>query len=314
MQKADLEQVNLILSKSFNHARIQQGYRSGHVPVCKRTFLEMYLDANPDGSFVLEKRGRILAYGFTRLWGRIGWLGPLSVLPAHEDKGYGKQIVRASVAYLQERGATTIGLEMAAASSRNIGFYSRLDFTPEKLTLDLVRKVDKPSRSRPPGEFSLLRFGEMGEDRRERCVAQWREVADRLEPGLDYTREIELARRFGFGDAAVVSVSDRPVAFVLAHTETYSEQEERKFLKVNVLQLLPERPVSDLDLVLEALQQWAREERLPGLYLRVPTRYQAAHEFLSASGFTVVQNDLRMTLKGYPQMDSPECVNLSKWE
>ena len=56
MQKEDLQEVNLLLSKAFTHARIQQGYREARVPLCRKEFLELYFAANSSGCFVIEKK------------------------------------------------------------------------------------------------------------------------------------------------------------------------------------------------------------------------------------------------------------------
>lgn len=104
------------------------------------------------------------------------------------------------------------------------------------------------------------------------------------------------------------------MAFVFAHTENYSVEEERRFLKVNVLQIVPGREPDMLPIVLAGIVNWAGAEKLPRLYLRIPTRYHKAYAFALREGFKIVRNELRMTLDGFCQKDSTEHVNSSKWE
>ena len=115
MTKDDLPQINLVLSKSFTHANIKSGDTSSRTPLCRIDFLEMYLAANPGNSFVIEKDRKVIAYCFTHLWGSVGWIGPLSVLPSEQGQGYGKQIVCAAIETLKANG--TYGIRVKSLSS-----------------------------------------------------------------------------------------------------------------------------------------------------------------------------------------------------
>lgn len=314
MQKADLSQVNLILSKAFTHAALDEGLQSKRVPLCKPDFLEMYLAANPSGSFVLEDSGKVVAYAFSRLWGKVGWIGPLSVIPSEGSKGLGTQITGACIEQLKMRGATTIGLEMPARSCRNLGFYTKLGFVPGQLTVDMMRRVaEKRSGSRLAGYESLF-YSKLTDRQKHTFKERMLELSGALESGLDYASEVDLVRNFGFGDACLISRNQRTLGFVLAHTESYSSEEQRQFLKVNALQLHFGWSVDLLNDVLGVLEGWANREGLRHLYIRIPTRYYRAFRHFVSMNFTIVSIDLRMTLLGYEQTDSPEAINLSKWE
>ncbi|MFQ5752619.1 MAG: hypothetical protein ACE5HI_11535 [bacterium] len=76
----------------------------------------------------------------------------------------------------------------------------------------------------------------------------------------------------------------------------------------------PELPLKTLDIVLKELEAWARAEHLEGIYLRVPTRFTDGYNFILSKNFTIVNSDLRMTLKGYKQKGAPNQINFSKWE
>lgn len=312
-QKTDLEQINLILSKSFTHARQKEGAARSRVPLCRPEFLQMYLAANPGGSFVLEKEHRIIAYCFSRLWGKVGWIGPLSVLPAEQGQGLGKRIVLAAVEHLIGQGATTIGLELAAESNKNLAFYTRLGFIPQMLTVDLIRDVPQCTET-VPSEWELSRYTATTAEGRVRFLRAAQALATDVQPGLDYRTEMDLTEKFRFGDALLVERSGRALAFVLAHTETYSQEEERLFLKVNALQLAPREDMRTLDALIRLVSNWASEVGLRGIYLRAYTRYFAAYKWLLSKGFRAVHNELRMTLDGYDQLDDPTAVNFNKWE
>jgi hypothetical protein len=141
-----------------------------------------------------------------------------------------------------------------------------------------------------------------------------RQFSHQVEPGLDYGKEIQLAAEFGFGDACCLSIGDETVGFILGHTEIYSPEEERQFLKINALQMSRNLPIERLVEFLDVLDIWARSRELSTIYLRVPTRYYRGFQFLLSNHFRIISTELRMTLNGYPQKDDPDQVNFSKWE
>jgi len=314
MTDGDLPQVNLILTKAFTKARLQTGLRESRVPLCRIDFLEMYRKANPEGSFVIDHDDKIIAYCFSRLWGGVGWIGPLSVIPAEEGKGYGKQVVGAAVETLKSQRAVTIGLEMPAHSQNNLAFYTKLGFRPNKLTADLVRPTSVSVDAALASKFSIIRLSKQPVQQRIKHEARLREFSDRLQPGLDYSREIQLTLDFHFGDASLVFCGDRLIGLILAHTETYSQEEHRDFLKVNALQMAPDLPIDTLAGFIYALDNWALAEHLPAIYLRVPTRYHAGFRYILSQKFRLVNSELRMTLENYSLQDDPATINFNKWE
>lgn len=314
MAKTDLHRVNLILSKSFTHARLKEGYHSETVPLCRIEFLEMYLAANSEGAFVIEKDGGIIAYCFSRLWGTVGWIGPLSVIPKEQGQGYGKDIVSTCIDFLKQEGAKTIGLEMPVQSSQNLGFYAKLRFISDKPTVDLIRQVFPSKILESPKVFKIHKYSKLTPSEQPAFLQRMKMFSDRLEPGLDYTKEVEVSTEFAFGDACLFTQDQKTVGFILAHTETYSMQEERRFLKVNALQMSPELPISALDNFLAELEDWARVEYLTGIYIRVPTRYYQGFHYLISKEFRIVNTDLRLTLDGFAQRDDSKNINFNKWE
>lgn len=313
VEEKDLQEINLLLAKSFTHAREHEGLKHARVPLCRQSFLRMYAAANSTCSLVIEEDRRVIGYCFSRLWGQVGWIGPLSVLPSHQGRGQGKVLVQKAVDCLNKQGARTIGLETAAYSSKNLAFYTKLGFVPEHLTVDVVRETPSQDPTAPSG-FTVWLYSRLGPDERAAMLQKSTALSEQLHPGLNYCSEIELVARFGFGDAMLVLQQSEPVAFVLAHTGTYSQEEERFFLKVNIMQLKPGEPLGTLDVVLDLLDLWASAEGLQGVYVRANTRYYQGFSRLLSRGFRTVHNELRMTFAGHGLLDDPQTVNFSKWE
>jgi ribosomal protein S18 acetylase RimI-like enzyme len=313
MEPGDLGQVNLVLSKAFSKARIQNGYLESHVPLCRVGFLRMYLEGNPQGCYVAEVPGRIVGYVFSRRWGSVGWFGPLSVDPELAGQGIGRLLVGEVVNHLIEADVRTVGLETNPRSRYNIGFYSKLEFEPSQLIVDVARELSDRWEELPAG-YQALRLGRASEKEIPHLLATLGHLAEGVCPGLDYRAEAELIINHSYGDALILFDSGEPVGAALAHTEPYTETEERALLKVFTLVMAPTRPLEDLGTLVSALEHWAREEFLSGLSLRVSTRFGRAFRFLLESGFKVAHTDLRMVLRGYEERDDPESIHFSKWE
>ena len=312
MSPADLPEVNLLLSKAFTHGNIQDGLHNRRVPLCRIAFLEYYLHANPGGALVIENDG-IAAYCFSRQWGTLAWLGPLSVIPAQQGRGLGKKIVRACIAHLQGQGAATIGLEMMAGSGRNLAFYTGLGFEIDKPAIDLIR----PLTQHPESEaeiFETVFYSRLSPAEQTELKAAASTFSRNIHAGLDYSSEMAHCLHYGFGDTVILKQNHDIAALMIAHTETYSNDEKRQFLKVNILQISPDLPITTLDACLHILEEWARDEGLTALYVRVPTRYAEGYRYLLSKSFVIAQNDLRLTLSGYGLRDETGIINFSKWE
>lgn len=312
MQQEDVPFVNLILSKAFTSARLEEGYKNTHVPPCHPSFLEMYLASFPNGCFVAESNQGITAYAFSRLWGQVGWIGPVSVIPAMQGKKLGQELMREALRALQNAGARVIGLETMPRNYRNLGFYSKLGFVPQHLTLDLHAAVPAQPGDTLPGAYEAIFWGASGVAERTVLAEALEKFTRKLDPYLSLTREIELTRQFDYGDALLVRHAQRGlIGCAVAHSETYSAEEPRRFLKVNAL-LLDETMA--LMPMLQLLFAWATREGLNSISVRTPTRYYLAFAELLRCGFRVFHSDLRMTLQGYHEIALPESFYLSKWE
>ena len=314
MDKSDLHRVNLLLSKSFTHGRIEDGYRETQVPLCRIEFLEMYLAGCPEGSFVIEVNGEMVAYAFSHLWGSVGWVGPLGVLPAEQCKGYGTEIVSRCVQYLKSAGAKTIGLETMPRSYKNLGFYCKLGFLPQQLCLDLTEQVCPKPYPRAASDLELVSFDRCSAAERGIFLARARKLTHRIQPGLDYSTLISLTHEFNFGQSLLVRKSGRTVGLVVAHSEPYGAEEKRDLLRVNLLLLDPRAPMRILDDLLPELEEIARSQYLGQLCVRVQARCWKGWQFFLAKGFKIVHSDLRMTLEGYPEGGDAECIHLNRWE
>src|SRR5205085_10094035 len=63
------------------------------------------------------------------------WRGRVAVRTDGQRAGLGKEFVSRGIEWLNQSGATVIGLETMPRTMDNVGFYSRLGFCPGRLAL-----------------------------------------------------------------------------------------------------------------------------------------------------------------------------------
>ncbi|MDZ7266831.1 MAG: GNAT family N-acetyltransferase [candidate division KSB1 bacterium] len=313
MQSTDLPAVNHILSEAFTAARLEEGHRRPYVPQVHLSFLEMYRSSLPAACLVMEHKHNVIGYAFAHLWGGVGWIGPVSLLPAYQGRHLGRELMQAVIQALQQAGAQVIGLETEPRSSRNIGFYSHLGFLPAQLSLDLVRQVPPVRRETRMPQRQFFFHSELSAAEAARTLEEAEALAQALDPCLRIRHEIGLIQQFRYGDTLYLRAGDMLVACVLAHTETYSPEETARHLRIVMLLVHPQYTalLAELPALLLA---WAEQQHNTCITVRTPTRYAGAYRMLLEAGFRVSHAELRMTLSGYHEQADPDHCNLMKWE
>ncbi len=128
-------------------------------------------------------------------------MGPLAVRTEYQGTGLGKEIVTRGIEWLKQSRAAVIGLETMPRTMDNIGFYSRLGFTPGRLTLTTT--LDATLDDRPA---TLL--ARRSTQEKEATLAECKALLERLAPGYDYTREIQLTDELSLGDTVILRGDD----------------------------------------------------------------------------------------------------------
>ena len=109
-----------------------------------------YMHSDPEGAFVAnDDYAGVVGLGFAHVWGATGWIGPLSILPAYQAKGLGKDLLKHLLNYLEDMGCMDIGLETMPESVISLGMYLKVGLRPESLVLMLTKTLE---RSRTGGE------------------------------------------------------------------------------------------------------------------------------------------------------------------
>jgi putative acetyltransferase len=300
---ADIDAINRVFSDAFTDRYQRDGMNGVRVPELNPAVWRYAIETAEDGALIWrDPEGAMVAFNVVHRSGPEGWMGPLAVRPARQGEGIGALIVRTGVERLRAAGARVIGLETMPRTVDNIGFYSRLGFRPEHLTVSMTRE---PGRGRNGG-LPLL------SEARERRIAECRELVHTLLPDFDFTREINLTLEAGLGDASLVLEDGAPAAFALWHSAPLALG--RSADELRVLKLAARSPEA-FGKLLDGLDAAARKVRAERIVIRCQTAYRDAYAALIGAGYRVHWTDLRMTLEGCRELAAQGGgVVFSNWE
>ncbi len=303
LEREDIGPLNQLFADAFSDRYRRDGLAGVRVPPLNPAIWRYAIDDAGDGAVCWEDvDGRMVAFNVAHQSGTEGWMGPLAVRPDWQGTGLGKQIVMQGVEFLRARGCTVIGLETMPRTMDNIGFYSRLGFVPGHMTVTFAFEA-KPARC------ALL--SRLGAAEADAALQDCARLVQRLQPGVDFTREIQLTRKLGIGDTVLLQGADGINGFALCHEAALIEgrpREEVRVLKLAVTDLAQLTPL------LAGVGGYARDAGTARAAVRLQGDYADAYQMLVAAGARVRWTDLRMTLAGHAEVIPKRGVVFSNWE
>jgi GNAT superfamily N-acetyltransferase len=303
MRTTDIDAVNRVFADAFTERYRRDGMVGVRVPQLNPAIWRYAIAGAREGAMVWrDPSGEVAAFNVAHLSGTEGWMGPLAVRPEWQGTGVGKSIVRAGAAWLLSEGATTVGLETMPRTVENIGFYAGLGYVPGPLTITLTLDASDG----PADTLGAVRAAE-----REALVEGCRALVGRLIPGRDFSRELRLTQELGLGDTCVLQGPTGVRGFALYHTIPLVEGRAREELRVLKLAVADD---ADLAPLMRSVAAAARRAGTARAAVRVQSGYHTAWETLTAMGARVRWTDLRMTLRGYPEVAAGTGVIFSNWE
>jgi GNAT superfamily N-acetyltransferase len=301
----EIPALNVVFSDAFTERYRRDGMVGVRVPYLNPSVWRYAIEDAAGGAMVWrDARGEIAAFNMVHRSGVEGWMGPLAVRTEYQGSGLGKEVVERGVAWLKREGAKVIGLETMPRTMDNIGFYSALGFVPGRLTITLT--LDAATADRAP---ELV--GRLGARDRDDALTEARALVDRLAPGYDFSRELELTESLALGDTIIVRDEGRIVGVALCHTAPLVEGRSREELRVLKLALEDD---AALDPMVRALCDLARRSGTRRVALRVQGEYPSMYRALVSAGGRVRWTDLRMALGGYEEPRVQRGIILSNWE
>ena len=171
--ESDLERADRLLTTAYR-------------PPSWRREVETYLRVQPDGWFVADDGGEIVAMAGALAYGEFCWLGLVATLPGYERRGLATRLSARVVAWGESQGCRTVALD---ASEKGRPVYERLGFEAIGETLALIA----PASLSAAGDSPFERIDDVGE---LLALDRWVFGGDRAAL-LEAIREVESPRMYG---------------------------------------------------------------------------------------------------------------------
>jgi GNAT superfamily N-acetyltransferase len=303
LEHSDITPLNQLFADAFSDRYRRDGLTGVRVPPLNPVIWRYAIDGAGAGAMCwVDADDRLVAFNVAHQSGCEGWMGPLAVRPDWQGTGLGKRVVMHGVEFLRSRGCTVIGLETMPRTMDNIGFYTRLGFVPTRLTVTF--NIDaQPSR--------YARLSALGAADADAALTSCAQLLQSLQPGVDFTRELQLTRALGIGDTVLLTGPDGIEGFALCHEAALIEGRPRD--EMRVLKLVV-RDVAQLAPLLTAVGGYARDCGTARVSVRVQGDYPDAYQALATMGARVRWTDLRMSLVGCGERIPSQGVVFSNWE
>jgi GNAT superfamily N-acetyltransferase len=313
MRISDLQQVNGIISRAFTQGRIDDGYAFTKVPMCQTGFIEMYYHQGAEGTFVVEEAGQIRGAAFCHIWGKTGWIGPLAIAPEKHHLGIGKRLAEHATNYLKKSGCITVGLETNPRSNRNLGFYGKIGYVPSALSIDLIKPVSTLTMDSDISPHSIIPYSKLSDDQKEKFHFQVDSLLQTTLPNVDLKIPIKAYDQFEQGETLLFMRNNTPIAVAILQTKPSLVEEQNKLLRIVTCVAHPKTPDGYFSYFLQDFLTYARDNYMDRILIRTPVHSQKTFQALLDNNYRVVNSDLRMTLKGFPETNNPKLFLMNRW-
>ncbi len=148
--------IRLLQDSESDLAQADRLLTTAYRPSSWRREVEVYLRTQPDGWFVVEDGGEIVAMAGALAYGSFCWLGLVATLPGWERRGFASRLSSRIAEWAKERGCRTVALD---ASEKGRPVYERLGFQPVGETVVLVA----PTSALPVDDGTAERIDDVDE-------------------------------------------------------------------------------------------------------------------------------------------------------
>ena len=256
--------------------------------------INYYLDKEPEGCFIAIQDGKIAGSIISHAWGKVGWFGPLEVEASLQGQGIGKALVQESLKYLKEKNCTTRGCETMATSSKNIAFYLKQDFRAKALSNVLYKRLEPVNPDRmQANEASLFEPENM---------AHVKELWNKIQPGLDYSAEIEATQKHNLGEIWTLKNG----AHSIVHNYEMFSDSNNAIVK---LLIAPENEIESMNILLERCELSATLAGKTGMFIRTYDATPPSLEWFSGKGYILQSNSIRLILEGQDESGNENHVS-----
>jgi GNAT superfamily N-acetyltransferase len=285
-----VEGCSQLEAEAFN--RLREEWRQPLQAPRNAQWLRYFAQRHPDQGQAALRGDLPIGYCLVNVWGRLGWLGPVAVHPAHQGNGVGRTLVAWGRECLARLGCSTIALETWPHNLDNIGLYLKTGFDPGPLVL--VFESGLPGRRAP---FTARSFGSQTE--REGALSRMKELTESVAPGLDYGPLMRATLDCGLGEVLFWENGAQAEAAAVLHYQSHFEAPPPTHANLEVLLIRPGEE-GRLEAIVEELEGRARYAGKARLRLSLSSHHIQGVRFILKRGYRLRKSRLRMYHVGGP--------------
>ncbi len=306
----DIDDVRTVGQSAWSDLYSKEFHQTFQVPKRSAHNVAFYMDKEPDGCIVAEADGHVIGDVFCHVWGKVGWFGPVEVLPNNQNAGVGKKLISGALSYLENRGCSVIGLETMPETLKNITLYSSLGFHPDRVTY-LMEKSLYTSRRQTvytPQGTSILTYDDLGE---ETALSAISKLSALSMPELDYSNEVRYSMKHKTGETLFFLRNGEPEGFALVYTYNTSDGSNNSSIRLMTLRNSGSVE-ADASSLISAAEEFARENERERMNIRFYTGNYSVFNILRSSSYVLRGTNIRMLYKGKIQSGN-NVVDINSW-
>ncbi len=295
----------------MNIRKMTSGDTDAVIEICALAFLGYYgklfertpeniassLDLYPDGCFIYEDEKGVCGFIFSRCLGKTGWIGVFGIHPCRHGKNIGKKLLAAAYESLENAECETIGLETMSDSPYNIGLYLKEGF---ELTYPVI-VLEKNLQGPVVIDDSCLRD--------DFTTEEIKDISSRVIKGLDFTPEVENAKKYGWGKTFVFKGLSSRGFTILRHVSIIKKQKPDS-LTVRAF-VMEKENMDDLGRAMAEIENFALDSGLKKVTIAASAVNKKTVNRLLGLGYLVQRSAMRMLKKESP--DKLNGIELSRW-
>ena len=236
--------------------------------------------ADPSRMFAADLGGTIVGSIVANYWGSFGFIGPLTVHPAHWRQAIGHHLMHAAMEQLRARGPRHLGLYTFAQSPGHHALYQQFGFYPRFLTALTSKPVNATVED---SRWTLL--SEANTSEQPALITACREITDAIYPGLDVSVELSAVASQRLGETVLIWGGSQLCAFACCHCGPGTEAGNGNcYIKFGAV-----RPGTDaadhFDDLLRAVEAFALRHGLSRVTAGVNTGRREAYRHVLAAGY-----------------------------
>lgn len=290
--RKDIAQARLLAQITWSDQVFKDTGKKIEYPQRAAKLLEAYLSTEPRGSIAAFNGHELIGSAYAHTWGKVGWTGPLEVLPQWQGKGIGTALMKAADRYLRRKGCDVIGVETMGDHDRHISFYRKLGYaisTPAFFYERSLKGGDLLS-----GETTVLPL-----EGTPSILDRVAKMSDRIFPGMDLSSELWMSYVGNLGRVIVYQDPDdteRLWGISLVYGRTM-EGMDNHLLRLLIVDPSCERQKDVFTALLHDSGILAHKMGAKRMFFSCSVN-QALIDSLNSCGYRIIGNNVRMVSRG----------------